>query len=76
MLFGKIPPGNLIMSFATLMFGMCISKVFLVFNHLGVMAISLRTFFQYHRFVIILQSTIPITMNILRLEKKNQLWIK
>ena len=49
MLFGKIPAGNLMMSFAILTSGVCISKVFLMFRHLGVMAISVRTFFQHQQ---------------------------
>ena len=45
---GRYPAGNLLLSFAVLMVGGSISKVLLVFKHLGLAAISPRTYF-YHQ---------------------------
>ncbi len=49
LLFGKVPAGNLMMSLAILTSGVNISQVFLMFKHLGLLAISVRTFFQHQR---------------------------
>ena len=45
---GRYPAGNVLLSFAALMAGASISKVLLVFRHLGLSAYSPRTFF-YHQ---------------------------
>ena len=49
LVFGKIPAGNLMMSLAILCSGVNISQVFLMFRHLGLLVISMRTFFQHQR---------------------------
>ena len=49
LLFGKVPAGNLMMSLAILTSGVSISQVFLMFKHLGLLAISVRTFFLHQR---------------------------
>ena len=46
---GKYPAGNMLLSFAVLMAGASISKVLLVFRHLGLCAYSSRTFFAHQR---------------------------
>ena len=45
---GRYPAGNVLLSFAVLMAGASISKVLLVFRHLGLAAYSPRNFF-YHQ---------------------------
>ena len=49
MMFGKFPAGNLMMSFAILMSGVNISQVMLMFKHMGLAAISMRTYFVHQR---------------------------
>ena len=45
---GRYPAGNIMMSFAILMSGVSISQALLMFKHMGLAAISIRTFF-YHQ---------------------------
>lgn len=45
---GKYPAGNILLSFAVLMAGASISKVLLVFKHLGLSVYEARTYF-YHQ---------------------------
>lgn len=42
---GRYPAGNILLSFAVLMAGASISKVLLVFKHMGLSAYKARTFF-------------------------------
>ena len=49
LLFGKVPAGNIMMSLAILTSGVSISQVFLMFKHMGLLAISVRTFFLHQR---------------------------
>ena len=44
---GRHPAGNLLLSFATLMAGASISKILLVFKHMGLAAISARAFHKH-----------------------------
>lgn len=44
-IFGKYPAGNIIISFAILMPGVNISKVMLLFKHIGLSMFAARTFF-------------------------------
>lgn len=46
---GKCPAGNVLLSFAVLMAGASISKILLVFRHMGLSAFSSRTFFSHQR---------------------------
>ena len=46
---GKCPAVNVVLSFAVLMAGASISKVLLVFKHMGLSAYSARTFFFHQR---------------------------
>ena len=46
---GKYPAGNVLLSLAVLMAGASISKVLLVFRHLGLSCYSSRTFFSHQR---------------------------
>ena len=46
---GKYPAGNVLLSFAVLMAGASISKVLLVFKHMGLSAYSARTFFFHQK---------------------------
>ena len=55
---GSYPAGNLLLSFAILMSGSSISKVMLLFRHLGLKMHSARTFFYHQKnfvFPVILQ---------------------
>ena len=45
---GNFPAGNLLLSFGNLMAGASISKLILVFNHMGLSAYSARTYY-YHQ---------------------------
>ena len=47
-LFGKHPAGNILLSFSVLMAGATISKILLLFKHMGVSVYKARTFF-YHQ---------------------------
>ena len=47
--FGKFPAGNLMMSFGILTSGVNISQAFLAFRHMGLCAISPRTYFDYQK---------------------------
>ncbi|XP_067030157.1 uncharacterized protein [Acropora muricata] len=58
LILGKFPAGNILLSFAVLMAGASISKVLLVFKHLGLAAYTARTFFNHQKmflFPVILQ---------------------
>lgn len=46
---GKYPTGNVLLSLAVVMAGASISKVLLVFRHLGLSCYSARTFFSHQR---------------------------
>ena len=46
---GKYPVGNVLLSFPVLMAGASISKVLLVFRHMGLCVYSARTFFTHQR---------------------------
>ena len=46
---GKYPVGNGLLSFAVLMAGASISKILLVFRHMGPCVYSARTFFAHQR---------------------------
>ena len=48
MMFGRYPAGNVLLSFSVLMAGASISKILLVFRHMGLSSLSQRTFF-YHQ---------------------------
>jgi len=45
---GKYPAGNILLSFSVLMAGASISKILLVFKHMGLSAYEARTYF-YHQ---------------------------
>ena len=47
--FGKFPAGNLMMSFGILMSGINISQIILAFRHMGLCAISPRTYFAHQK---------------------------
>ena len=49
LIMGKYPAGNILLSFAVLMAGASISKVLLVFKHLGLAAYSARTYFNHQK---------------------------
>ena len=44
---GKYPAGNVLLSLAVLMAGASISKILLVFRHMGLVCYSARTFFKH-----------------------------
>lgn len=44
---GKYPAGNILLSFAVLMAGASISKVVLVFKHMGLSLYNIRTYFRH-----------------------------
>ena len=46
---GKYPAGNILLSLAVLMAGASVSKVLLLFRHLGLCCYSSRTFFSHQR---------------------------
>lgn len=46
---GRYPAGNLLLSFGVLMAGASISKVLLVFRHMGLSAYKVRTFFAHQK---------------------------
>ena len=52
-IFGRFPAGNIRLSFGTLLAGASISKVILIFRHMGLCAYSPRTFFRHQRMFII-----------------------
>lgn len=49
LVFGKYPAGNILLSFAILMSGSSLSKVLLLFKHMGLQVYSARTFFYHQR---------------------------
>ncbi len=49
LIFNRQPAGNLLLSFAVLMAGSTISRTLLIFHHMGLSAISARTFFRHQR---------------------------
>ena len=48
-IFGKYPAGNFLLSFAVLMAGASVSKMLLVFRHMGLSTYSIRTYFTHQR---------------------------
>ena len=44
---GRYPAGNILLSFATLMAGASISKILLVFKHMGLAVFTARAFYQH-----------------------------
>ena len=46
---GKHPAGNLLLSLSVLLAGASISKVQLIFKHMGLCSYSIRTFFRHQR---------------------------
>ena len=53
MVLGKYPAGNVILSFAILMAGASVSKVLLVFKHMGLCVYNVRTYFIHqHKFLL------------------------
>ena len=46
LILGKYPAGNLLLSFGVLMAGASISRVLLVFRHMGLVAYNVCTFFH------------------------------
>lgn len=46
---GRYPAGNVLLSFAALTAGASISKILLVFKHMGLMTYQARTFFLHQR---------------------------
>ena len=49
---GKYPTGNVLLSFAVLIAGASISKMLLVFRHVGLSVYSARTFFAHQRAIV------------------------
>lgn len=49
LLFTKYPAGNILLSFGVLMAGASISKILLVFRHMGVCATNIRTYFLHQQ---------------------------
>ena len=47
LILSKYPAGNVLLSFAILVSGASISKVLLVFRHMGLSAYNIRTFFRH-----------------------------
>ena len=47
--YGKLPLGNLLLSFAILMAGASVSKVLLIFRHMGLCVYAARTYFRHQR---------------------------
>ncbi len=58
----KIPAGNLLLSFAVLASGGSASKILLMFKHMGMACISLRTFFKHQSVSIFLFKGIRISL--------------
>ena len=53
MVLGKYPAGNVILCFAILMAGASVSKVLLVFKHMGLCGYNVRTYFIHqHKFLL------------------------
>ena len=53
MVLEKYPVGNIILSFAILMAGASVSKVLLVFKHMGLCVYNVRTYFIHqHKFLL------------------------
>ena len=53
LIFTKYPAGNIALSFGVLMAGASISKILLVFRHMGVCATSARTYFLHQKHFIL-----------------------
>ena len=49
MFIGRYPAGNVLLSFSILMAGASISKILLVFKHMGLSAYNARTFFFHQK---------------------------
>ena len=47
--FGKYPMGNIMLSFGILLAGASVSKILLTLKHIGISAISIRTFFRHQK---------------------------
>lgn len=47
--FGKYPMGNMMLSFGILLAGASVSKILLTLKHIGISAISIRTFFRHQK---------------------------
>jgi hypothetical protein len=53
LIFTKYPAGNIALSFGILMAGASVSKILLVFRHMGVCATNIRTYFLHqHKFIL------------------------
>ena len=50
---GRYPAGNVMLCFAILMSGVGISKVFLLFKHLGLCSVTIRTYFMHQKQLLI-----------------------
>ena len=60
MVLGKYPAGNITLSFAIFMAGASVSKVLLVFKHMGLCVYNVRTYFIHqHKFLL------PVILKIL-----------
>ena len=46
-IFGRYPAGNVLLSFATLMAGASITKILLVFKHMGLKLYHIRSYFRH-----------------------------
>lgn len=49
LMFGKFPAGNIMLTFGVLVVGASISKVLLLFKHIGMTVHDVRTFFRHQR---------------------------
>ncbi len=49
LIFGKHPAGNIALSYAILMAGASVSKILLVFKHMGLCATNIRTYFLHQQ---------------------------
>jgi hypothetical protein len=52
LLLGRYAAGNVMLSFAVLMAGASISKILLVFRHMGLAVFSIRTYFRHQRHLV------------------------
>lgn len=69
---GRYPAGNILLSFAVLMAGGSISKVLLIFKHMGLSVYSARTFFRHQTkflFPVILKHWTSCRNNMIRMLK-------
>jgi solute carrier family 8 (sodium/calcium exchanger) len=49
LILGRYPAGNILLSFSVLMAGASISKISLVFKHMGLYMFAVRTFFKHQK---------------------------